>query len=195
VHNTYNLGEDATRWATIYAQDLDLNGTLTVTGITDSSLTAGRVVYVGAGGALTDEAGFEYNDTTNVFSAQKMVVGDATTTGDTVMTINGNLLVLGESISGFTSELYIEDNLIELNYNPTASTISTSLGAGWSIQDGSGVGGTDVLWDIRGTSTGLANRSFATNLEDIRIRETGTVSAPNGVRVIAETDIIDGGSY
>ncbi len=75
--------------------------------------------------------------------------------------------------------------------NPTASTISTSLGAGWSIQDGSGVGGTDVLFDIRGAATGVANRSFATNLNDIRIRETGTISAPNGVRLIAENDIVD----
>ncbi len=103
--------------------------------------------------------------------------------------------MMGAAISAFTSQLYIEDNNIQLNYNPTADTTSTSLGAGWTIQDGSGSAGTDVLFDIRGASTGVANRSFSTNLNDIRIRETGTVSAPNGSRVLAENDTLDGGSY
>ena len=194
VHNSYDLGLTGTRWKTIYAQDLDLAGALTTSGLTDSSLTVGRVVYAGVGGALTDESGFEYDDVNNLFKAGKIQIGNPGDTGTTT-TIFGDIVVIGESISGFTSELYIEDNLIELNYNPSATTISTSLGAGWSIQDGSGVDGTNVLWDIRGIATGLANRSFATNLQDIRIRETGTVSNPNGVRVIAEGDVIDGGSY
>lgn len=191
----YDLGSGGgNRWKTIYAQDLDITGELAVTGITDSSLTTGRVVYVGTGGKLIDEAGFEYDEGANLLKTSTIQIGNPGDTGTTT-TIYGDLLVMGQGISGFTSELYIEDNLIELNYNPTASTISTSLGAGWSIQDGSGVGGTDVFWDIRGTATGVANRSFATNLNDIRIRETGTISAPNGVRVIAENDVIDGGSY
>jgi len=169
-------------------------GLVSATGFTDSSLTAGRVTYAGAGGRLTDEAGFEYDEGANLLKAQNIQIGNPGDSGTTT-TIYGDLIVMGQGISGFTSELYIEDNLIELNYNPTASTVSTSLGAGWSIQDGSGVGGTDVFWDIRGTATGVANRSFATNLNDIRIRETGTISSPNGVRVIAENDVIDGGSY
>lgn len=169
-------------------------GLVSATGFTDSSLTSGRVTYAGVGGRLTDEAGFEYDDSANLFKTPTIQVGTPGTSGTTA-TIYGDVLIVGQAISGFTSELYIEDNLIELNYNPTASTISTSLGAGWSIQDGSGVGGTDVFWDIRGTATGVANRSFSTNLNDIRIRETGTISAPNGVYVIASGDVIDGGSY
>lgn len=169
-------------------------GLVSATGFTDSSLTAGRVTYAGVGGRLTDEALFEYDSGANLLKTQNIQIGNPGDTGTTT-TIYGDLLVMGQGISGFTSELYIEDNLIELNYNPTASTISTSLGAGWSIQDGSGVGGTDVFFDIRGAATGVANRSFATNLQDIRIRETGTISAPNGVYVIASGDIIDGGSY
>ena len=110
-------------------------------------------------------------------------------------TVFGNILLIGDSISGFTSELFIKDNKIELNYNPTASTISTSLGSGFLFQDGSGVDGNDVFLDIRGTSVGNENRSIATNLEDIRIRETGTLSSPNGKRVIAEEDIISGGFF
>jgi len=194
VDLAYDLGSNSNRWKTAYAEDLDLSGVLAATGITDSSLTAGQVVYAGVGGKLTGEPGFEYDEASNLFKTGKIQIGNPGDTGNTT-TIFGDILVIGQSISGFTSQLYIEDNLIELNYNPSASTIATSLGAGWSIQDGSGVDGTDVLWDIRGTATGLGNRSFTTNLQDIRIRETGTIAAPNGDRVIAENDCIDGGSY
>jgi hypothetical protein len=130
-------------------------------------------------------------DTMNV--RNNIIVGSPSASGN--VTIYGSVLVVGAAISGFTSQLFVEDNLIQMNYNPTGSTTSTSLGAGWSIQDGSGVFGTDAFLDIRGTSVGLSGRSFTTNLQDIRIRESGTVNSPNGVRVIAEWDIIDGGVY
>ena len=169
-------------------------GVVSSAGYEDSSLTQGRVAFVGSSGRIVDESSFTYDSSIDTLNTQNIVLGSPGKSGTTA-TIYGDILVIGESISGFTSELYIEDNLIELNYNPTASTVSTSLGAGWAIQDGSGVAGTDVLWDIRGASTGLSNRSFATNLEDIRIRETGTISSPNGVRVIAEQDVVDGGIY
>jgi hypothetical protein len=169
-------------------------GLVSATGFTDSSLTAGRVVYVGTSGRLVDEPGFTYDQNTDTLNALHATFGVAGQTG-TTLTINGDLLIMGESISGFTSQLYIEDNFIELNYNPTASTESTSLGAGWSIQDGSGVAGTDVFLDIRGTGTTVSNRGFATNLNDIYLRESGTVSSPNGVRVLTEQDILDGGSF
>jgi len=169
-------------------------GLVSATGFTDSSLTAGRVTYAGVGGRLTDEALFEYDAVADLLKTQNIQIGNPGDTGTTT-TIFGDLLIMGEGISGFTSELYIEDNLIELNYNPTASTISTSLGAGWSIQDGSGVGGTDVFWDIRGAATGVANREFTTNLVNIRVAESGTTASPNGLYVLKSTDVIDGGSY
>ena len=169
-------------------------GLVSATGFTDSSLTAGRVVYAGVGGRLTDEAGFTYDANADTLNTKHITVGVPGQSG-TSATIYGDVLIIGQAISGFTSELYIEDNNIFLNYNPTASTVATSLGAGWSIQDGDGVAAGDVFFDIRGTATGVANRSFATNLNDLRIRETGTISAPNGVRVLAELDLLDGGSY
>jgi len=169
-------------------------GLVSATGFTDSSLTQGRITYVGASGRLLDEAGFEYDDSTNTLSVSSAVLGVNGQTG-TTLTIHGDLLVMGDSISGFTSQLYIEDNTIELNFNPTASTETTSLGAGWSIQDGSGVAGTSVFFDIRGTGTTVSNRGFATNLNDIYLRESGTTSSPNGVRVLAEYDLLDAGSF
>lgn len=180
-------------------------------GLSISNLTPGRVVYVGTAGLLTDEAGFEYDDGTNT-----MTVGNIDVTND--VTIQGDLTVLGASISAFTSELYIEDNNVILNYNPTGNTNVTSVNAGWTIQDGNGVSG-DVRYNIvrmqnltgltateipdlteYTASTGYANRGWATELNDIIIRSTdttddGTAGSVTGVRVLAEFDVLDGGNY
>ena len=188
----------------------------TVSGLTVSNLTAGRVVYVGTSGLLTDEGGFTYNDTTNTLSTpvdgtMNVGTGGLNVDGDTV--IQGSLTVFGDSVSAFTNELYVEDPNITLNYNPTGSTIATSLGAGWTIQDGNGVTGGTVNLEINrlDTLTGLTateipsvteytsgigyeNRGFITQLNDIVIRST-SVGTPNGVRVLAEFDILDGGQY
>ena len=185
----------------------------TVSGLTVSNLTAGRVVYVGTSGLLKDESGFAYDESTNTFSvpsdgAVSVGTGGLSVAGDAV--VQGNLTVFGTAISAFTSQLYVEDDNITLNYNPTGSTTSTSLGAGWTIQDGSGVHNTNTVFKIGQSysngnlspnteytsATGNANRNFYTQLGDIIIRNTNdTASAPNGVRVLAENDILDGGTY
>lgn len=194
--------------------------------ITTDFLTAGRVVYVGAGGTITDEAGFTYNDSTNTFSTPSDGAAIIGTGGLTVgsgggigvpgtgdVTVHGNLLVFGDSVSAFTSELYVEDKNITLNYNPTGSTIATSIGAGWTIQDGNGVTSGDVNLEIRPLDsltgltatntplvteytgpTGYENRGWVSQLNDIVIRSTD-LTIPNGVRVLAEFDTLDGGSY
>lgn len=188
----------------------------TMSGLTLSNLTAGRVVYVGTSGLLTDEAGFTYDAGTNTFSVPSdgtvnVGTGGLNVTGNAI--IQGDLTVLGAAISAFTNQLYVEDPNITLNYNPTGNTTATSIGAGWTIQDGNGVNGGNVNLDIRAlntltgltstqvpniaeytTSTGYANRGWVTQLNDIVIRSTN-LSTPNGVRVIAEFDVLDGGSY
>jgi len=187
-----------------------------VSGLSVSNLTSGRVVYVGAGGALVDEAGFTYNTGTNVFSVPSdggVNVGTAglNVAGDTI--IQGSLTVFGPSVSAFTSQLYVEDPNIELNYNPTGSTTSTSVGAGITIQDGNGLTSGSVSLSIRelqgltgltGTEipdvteytagTGYENRGFVTQLNDIVIR-SANITTPSGVRVLAEFDVLDGGVY
>jgi len=185
----------------------------TVSGLTLSNLTSGRVVYVGTGGLLTDEAGFTYDASTNAFSVPSdgsvsVGTGGLSVAGDAV--IQGSLTVFGPSISAFTSQLYVEDDNITLNYNPTGSTTSTSLGAGWTIQDGSGISNTATTLSIGlsysnsnlspnteyTSSTGNANRNFFTQLGDIIIRNTNyDKNSPNGVRVLAENDVLDGGTY
>jgi hypothetical protein len=185
----------------------------TVSGLTVSNLTSGRVVYVGAGGLLTDEAGFTYDAGTNTFSVPSdgtvnVGTGGLNVTGDAI--IQGSLTVFGPSISAFTSQLYVEDSNISLNYNPTGNTTATSIGAGWTIQDGSGIANTATTLNIGVSylnpnfspnteytaSTGNENRNFYSPIGDIVIRNTnGDSNAPNGVRVLAEGDTLDGGSY
>src|SRR3990172_267876 len=125
--------------------------------------------------------------------AQNIQIGSSSLSGN--VTIWGDVVVMGQSISAFTSQLYVEDNNVFLNFNPTADTTSTSLGAGWTIQDGSGTVGTDAFFNIMGTASTVDDRSFSTNLNDIRIRESGTTSSPNGARVIAEGDFLDAGEF
>jgi hypothetical protein len=187
-----------------------------MSGLTLSNLTDGRVVYVGTGGLLTNEAGFTYDAATNTFSVPSdgtvnVGTGGLNVTGSAV--IQGDLTVFGSAISAFTTQLYVEDPNISLNYNPTGNTTATSIGAGWTIQDGNGVNGGDVNLNINRldtftgltasnvpsvteytSGTGYANRGFITQLNDIVIRSTN-VSTPNGVRVLAEWDTLDGGSY
>jgi hypothetical protein len=201
---TRDIGAPSLRW-NIHAGDLN------ATGLTISSLGSNRVIYTDGSGALTTEAGFEYNPTLDT-----MTVGNIDVTND--LTVNGDLTVLGTSISAFTSELYIEDNNITLNYNPTGNTSITSVNAGWTIQDGDGLSG-DVKYNIvrmqnltgataetipdlteYTAGTGYANRGWATELNDIIIRSTdpvddGTAGSVTGVRVLAEFDVLDGGNY
>lgn len=183
-----------------------------VSGLSVSNLTAGRVVYVGTAGLLTDEAGFEYNAGTNTLAVENIEAA-----GNVI--VQGSLTVFGPSISAFTSQLYVEDPNVVFNYNPTGSTTVTSVNAGLTIQDGNGITGGSVNLDIirmqnltgltvtqvpsvseYTATTGYVNRGWITQLNDIVIRSTditdgGSAGDINGVRVLAEFDILDGGSY
>ena len=183
-----------------------------VSGLSVSNLTAGRVVYVGTAGLLTDESGFEYNASTNTLSVENIEAA-----GNVV--VQGSLTVFGPSISAFTSQLYVEDPNVIFNYNPTGSTTITSVNAGLTIQDGNGITGGSVNLDIvrmqnltgltvseipsvseYSGPTGYENRGWITQLNDIVIRSTdvsdgGSAGDINGVRVLAEFDVLDGGSY
>ena len=201
---------------------LTVNGNLTVTGSTNSgsvsattyntNLGNNLVVYTNGSSQLSAESGFAYDA-----SLDKLTVSNVDVSNDVV--IQGNLTVFGSSISAFTSNLYVEDPNITLNYNPTGNTTTTSVNSGYVIQDGNGTNGGNVNFDIvrmqnltgltasqvpsvseYTTLTGYANRGFITQLNDIVIRSTdvtdnGGSGAINGVRVLAEFDVLDGGTF
>jgi hypothetical protein len=188
-----------------------MSGALVAAGLTATDLTAGRAVFVGTDGKLVDSSEFTFasglltaKDITTA-PAGTMVVGTGGLTvgsggamgtpGQGNLVVHGDLVVFGEKVEAFASQLYIEDNNITLNYNPSGDTSLGSIGAGFEVQDGLGTEGSTAFFRVAGTMTGAEARSFSTNLNDLRIRETGTAASPNGVRVLAETDILDGGSY
>lgn len=153
--------------------------------------------------------------TTATFGQGGVIIGSGgsyTTPGLGDLTVHGNLTVFGSATTVSTGELYIEDPTITLNYNPSGSSTVTSIGAGIVIQDGSGVQGTYTslqIGQLYNNSNLLTNseyllanepsnknRGFYTQLNDIVIRNTNNNSgAPNGFRVLAEGDTLDGGVY
>lgn len=208
----------------------------TVSGLTVDNLVAGQVVYAGSNKELKSDSDFTFDDNQNklivtnlsvnntasaaTFGTGGVVIGsngNYGTPGTGDLTVHGSLTVFGPSISAFTSELYIEDSNIILNYNPTGSSQSTSIGAGFKIQDGQGSSNEDVslqivgLYNLTGntgdpspivpytteyniSNDGRANRGWITELNDIVIRSSD-ISTPKGARVLAEFDVLDGGTY
>ena len=81
---------------TLKASDLATLASLTVTGNTTAeglwlnTLTAGRVPYIGTGGLLSDDNGFEYNDVTSVFDVHEITTTDIT---DTALTATRVMIV------------------------------------------------------------------------------------------------------
>jgi hypothetical protein len=205
------------------ATTTNINGDLTVTGNTNvqalsatsiyvSGFVPTQVVYISPTGQLTGENAFTYDQDADTLNVNNIQVSN-----DVV--VQGNLTVLGDSISAFTTNLYVEDPNIPINYNPTGSTTVTSVNAGFTIQDGSGVSGSSVnlnlvqMLSLTGLTpsnvpvlteyvglTGYPNRGWITQLNDIVIRSTdvsdsGSPGSINGVRVLAEFDVLDGGTY
>lgn len=70
------------------------SGRALITGITSSLSTTGRMVFVGASGILTSEAGFEYNATTNQLSVDNLNVNHLTSsfiTASRIFTSGSNI--------------------------------------------------------------------------------------------------------
>jgi len=176
---------------------ITVNGDVNVTGTTTTgnlivNNPSGTTAIIGQGGLVIGSGG----------SHVSPGVGD--------LIVHGNFTVFGTGTTIATNELYIEDPTITLNYNPSGSSTSTSVGSGIIIQDGSGVIGTDTTLRIGQlyldpninsnteytSAFGNSNRGFFTQLNDIIIRNTNNnAGAPDGKRLIAEDDILDGGVY
>ena len=86
-----------------------------VSGLTISNLTAGRVVYVGVGGLLKDESGFEYNESSNLLTVGNINV---TNSVGTISNIGQGGLVIGSGGSYTTpgiGDLTVHGNLVVSN--------------------------------------------------------------------------------
>jgi hypothetical protein len=214
---TYNPSQNKISLAQNQGQtilDVSINA---VSGLTVSDLTTNKLVYTTTSGKLiTGNANFDGTNMSLPTSGSLsvgtggLVVGSG---GSGDLVVNGNLTVFGSAISAFTSQLYVEDPNVIFNYNPSGDTTATSVGAGLTIQDGNGISGGSVSFDIRNLinltgltasqvpivteytgTTGFSNRGWVTQLNDIILRSTNP-STPNGVRVLTEFDSLDGGTY
>jgi hypothetical protein len=216
INDDVNISGDLTVNNLTVTGNTSLQGTsattFSATSVNIGGLGSNRVVYTTGSGLLTTESNFTYTEGTDTLG-----VNNVDAAGDVV--IQGSLTVFGPSVSAFTSNLYVEDNNITLNYNPTGSTTTTSVNAGFTVQDGNGNTSGDVNLDIvrmqnltgltitqipsvseYSTGLGYTNRGWITQLNDIVIRSTditdnNTSGSINGVRVLAEFDVLDGGSY
>tara|TARA_Y100000385_G_scaffold138614_1_gene144001 strand:- start:1770 stop:5663 length:3894 start_codon:yes stop_codon:yes gene_type:complete len=107
-----------------------------ITNITSSLDTAGRMVFVGTSGALTSEAGFEYNNTTNQLNVENLNVTHFTAsfiTSSTIETSGSNIfgdeagvdiqtLIGTTKMSGsaqITGSLNVKGNITGLNLSGT----------------------------------------------------------------------------
>lgn len=166
--------------------------------ITTNKIRLKDVVAAGSGGTRT------FLGNTQIGTG-----GSISTPGIGDLTVNGDLTVFGATTTISTNELYIEDPQITLNYNPSGVTTVTSVSSGIKIQDGNGISSGNTYFTVGlmqnlisgNTSeytglTGYNNRGWVTQLNDIVIRNTNlNDGTPDGVRVIAEGDVLDGGDY
>jgi len=104
-------------------------------------------------------------------------------------------------------EMDIEDNNIIFNYKENFNMSGTSIGAGFTVQDGDGVN-SDVNFNIINVNNlnsehvnqseynsdkGYNNRAWITQLNDIIVGSNTGLTI--GYRVIKEKDLLDGGEF
>jgi hypothetical protein len=102
-------------------------------------------------------------------------------------------------------EMDVEDNNIVFNFKENTNMSGTSIGAGFTIQDGDGIN-SDVNFNIINVkniqnintseyngNNGFQNRGWITQLNDIIIGSNSGLTT--GYRVIKEKDSLDGGEF
>ena len=104
-------------------------------------------------------------------------------------------------------EMDIEDNNVIFNYKQNSNMSGTSLGAGFTIQDGDGINNSVNfnVTNVRGLNSelidqteytgdnGYQNRGWITQLNDIILSSNSGLTT--GFRVIKEKDTLDGGEF
>ena len=97
---------------------LSTSGEATLASAIVSDLTAGRVVYAGTSGALTDEAGFEYNAGSDTLTVVNV---------DATQVDAGNLTITGNDITGSNGEVVVNDAGADVNFRVEGDTETNLL--------------------------------------------------------------------
>jgi hypothetical protein len=116
------------------ATKLDVNGTVTATGVVNSALTSGRVTYAGTSGVLQDNANFVFDASGNVG------IGTATPAGKRLYVLGGAAVIDQVSAGGSTLTLNRSSNpgSLAFQFNGTeAGQIAAVSGGGLDFYRGS----------------------------------------------------------
>lgn len=124
-------------------QNLDVNGSATLASATLENLTAGRIPFAGAGGAVGDRETLTFDSATDTLSLNGSIVVDDVTIDDNGITMRGNqIYATGSStlghiyiVPGYNSNA-LGDITILGNLDVTGVVTTTDVGLGNTLIDG-----------------------------------------------------------
>lgn len=137
--NTDKFSVAAATGNTAVKGTLDVDGQATLASVNVEDLTSGRIVYAGASGELIDSAEMTFG-AGGLTLAKDLSARSGSFSGD--VTISGNLLVSGDTVTVNVGELTVEDKNI-LIANVATPSDATADGAGITIK---GTTNKTILW-------------------------------------------------
>jgi hypothetical protein len=173
-----------------------ITNAVTANTITANNLTSGRVALVGTAGLIQDDSGMTYNSTTDVLTLSGGTESANSTSGTLVVSggvgvgknlyvsgntfITGNLTVLGGNTEISTTQINVNDPLIQLANNNTSDLVDIGVFGQYNAGSGNVHSGifrdsTDGVWKlfraystepttkISPTSNNFAYADFAVN--------------------------------
>ena len=122
---------------------LYVSGSTVTANVTANNLTSGRVAIVGTSGIIQDDSGMTYNPTTDVLTLSGGTDASNATSGTLVISggvgigknlyvsgntfISGNLTVLGGNTEISTTQINVNDPLIQLANNNTSDLVDIGV--------------------------------------------------------------------
>jgi hypothetical protein len=122
---------------------LTVFGGIVTANVTSNNLTSGRVALVGTSGLIQDDSGMTYDPTTDVLTLSGTTDASNTTSGTLIVSggvgigktlhvsgntfISGNLIVLGSNTELSTTQINVNDSLIQLANNNTSDLIDIGV--------------------------------------------------------------------
>ena len=169
-----------------------------ITGITSSLSTTGRMVFVGASGILTSEAGFEYNATTNQLSVDNLNVNHLTSsfiTASRIFTSGSN--IFGDASTDIQTLIGTTkmSGSAQVTGSLNISGIITGNGSGLTDIPASGITGLNLSQIASGSATASISpdKGFQVNT-DTQITGSLTISGSILIPDSGSNITIDSGS-
>jgi len=158
--------------------------------ITDTGLTAGRVVYPGTGGLLTGSANFFFDAANN-----NLTINDTGIQYSAKLYVNGSIAARNGGVDGTYADAFVAGytgNYNEKNIIQTAvSSGGTGSGFRFKVSDGGGLATTTTALDLTRSQILL----YTAGTERARIDSNGNVSIGTTSQTQGATLTVNGSSY